>query len=67
MCWSISTPSVPQVETTGRELLPATEAKEPDSPVYGGLGDDSSYKRKGKQALKIDVSKQADEYNPVNM
>lgn len=45
--------SMPKINTAGRDILPYTEAKDPDSPIFGGSQD---YKKKirGAQELKID-------------
>lgn len=44
--------SMPKINTAGRDILPYTQTKDPDAPVFGGSGD---YKRKirGAQELKI--------------
>ncbi len=71
MCWKVSMPSIPKVETTARELVPQTESKAPDSPVFGD--NEGSFldiaKKRGTQALKIDTKdKQSSSsgYYPMN-
>lgn len=45
--------SMPKINTAGRDTLPYTQTKDPDSPIFGGSQD---YKKKirGAQELKID-------------
>ena len=40
MCFKVKTPSVANTQMTATQLLPQTEATEPEAPVYGG-GDDA--------------------------
>jgi hypothetical protein len=44
---------MPKINTAGRDILPYTQTKDPDSPIFGGSQD---YKKKirGVQELKID-------------
>lgn len=65
MCFKVKTPSVANTQMTATQLLPQTEATEPEAPVYGGGGD--AYKRKGRDALKIKLHPTSTGYNPVNM
>lgn len=55
--------STPQVQTTAAQLVPSTSAEEPDSPQFCGT-EDTFNKRKGRNALKINLDKGG--YNPVN-
>lgn len=55
--------STPQIQTTAAQLVPSTSAEEPDSPQFGGT-EDTFNKRKGRNALKINLDKGG--YNPVN-
>lgn len=45
--------SMPKINTAGRDILPYTQTKDPDFPIFGGSQD---YKKKirGVQELKID-------------
>jgi hypothetical protein len=56
MCWKLKTPSIPAVSTAARDILPSTEAKEPEAPI---LGDEVDFVRsatkRGKDALKINL------------
>lgn len=68
MCWKMSMPKMPTITTTARELVPQTESKEPNSPVFG---DSDSFidiaKRRGTQSLKIDSKDKSQYgYNPKN-
>ncbi|GBG55163.1 hypothetical protein SPFL3102_03575 [Sporomusaceae bacterium FL31] len=47
---------MPTVQTAARDLVPSTEAKAPESPIMGGIGD----LRLGKEALKIKLDKPQD-------
>lgn len=62
MCFKVKQP---KVETPATALVPSTEAKTPEAPVYGGT-QDVFKKRKGKDALKVALTKETS-YNPVNM
>ena len=67
MClFSTKTPSVAPLQTTARELVPEVQAKEPDSPEFGGENDSLS-KRKGRDALKIKLGQAANSYKPTNI
>jgi hypothetical protein len=72
MCFfSVSQPKVETVKntTTGitaQDLVPKTEAPEPESPAYGGT-DDTYSKAKGKSALKIDRVGDSTSYNPLSL
>ena len=57
MCFKVKSPSVANTQVTASQLLPSTEATEPESPVYGGDSD----------ALKIKMNSTSTGYNPVNM
>ena len=54
MCFKMSMPEMPKVETTARELVPSSESLEPNAPI---LGTDSDFQlttlKKGKSGLKI--------------
>lgn len=52
--------SMPRINTAGRDILPYTQAKDPDSPIFGGSPD---YKKKirGVQELKIDRDEDDDD------
>lgn len=70
MCFKMKMPNVqmPTVQTTARDLLPSTAAKEPDSASFGDGSDTTDItKKKGVAALQIkpktDTSKG---YNPTN-
>lgn len=52
----------PSVSVPGSSLVPQTDAKEPDSPRYGGTEDVFSKKR-GRDQLTI---KRNGTYNPTN-
>lgn len=66
MClFKVKTPQVSQLETPATDLLPQTNAAEPESPAYGGT-EDASSKRKGRNALKINLST-GSSYNPVSI
>ena len=43
---------MPKVEQTARDILPSSEGKTPESPVFGDA-DIFGIKRKGKESLKI--------------
>ena len=62
MCWKISTPSVAPV--SARELVPSTQAKDPEAPAYGDSTSDYT-SAKGKNALKINLN-QTGGYNATN-
>lgn len=66
MCFfKVKTPSVANTQVTASQLLPSTEATEPESPVYG---DGAAFnKKKGREALKIKRNPTSTGYNPVNM
>jgi hypothetical protein len=51
---------MPKINTAGRDILPYTQAKDPDSPIFGGSQD---YKKKirGVQELKIDRDEDDDD------
>lgn len=51
MCWKIKTPSV-NTDVSASSLVPETNAKDPDSPEYGGTADTFN-KKKGRQQLTI--------------
>lgn len=62
MCWKM-----PKVQTSAptvqaSQLVPQTEAQEPESPMVGGA-EDTFNKRKGVQQLTI---KRNSGYNPTN-
>lgn len=62
MCWKM-----PKVQTTAptvqaSQLVPQTEAPEPESPIVGG-SEDTFNKRKGRQQLTIQRNSG---YNPTN-
>lgn len=67
MCWKMKMPTMPSVTTTARDLVPQTESKEPNSPIFG---DGSSFldivKKRGTQSLKIDKNKSQYGYYPNN-
>lgn len=72
MCFKMRMPSVqmPRVDQTGRDILPQSDSKVPDSPLFGdedmeGLSFLDAAKRKGKESLKIPKPK-TNEYNPRN-
>lgn len=52
--------SMPKINTAGRDILPYTQTKDPDSPIFGGSQD---YKKKtrGAQELKIDRDEDNDD------
>ena len=52
--------SVPKISTAGRDILPDTQTKDPDPPIFGGSQD---YKKKirGAQELKIDRDEDNDD------
>lgn len=52
--------SMPKINTAGRDILPDTQTKDPDSPIFGGSQD---YKKKirGAQELKIDRDEDDDD------
>lgn len=66
MCFKVKSPSVANTQVTASQLLPSTEATEPESPVYGE-GGDTFNKKKGRDALKIKMNPTSTGYNPVNM
>lgn len=66
MCFKVKSPSVANTQVTASQLLPSTEATEPESPVYGGDGD-AFNKKKGRDALKIKMNSTSTGYNPVNI
>lgn len=45
--------SMPKINTAGRDILPYTQTKDPDSPIFGG-SQDYNKKIRGVQELKID-------------
>lgn len=63
MCWKISTPQVANTEVTASQLVPKTEAAEPDSPAFGG-SEDTYNRKKGRKQLTIERN---ESYNPTNM
>lgn len=54
--------STPQVQVPASQLVPETDAPEPESPLLGG-SDDTFNKRKGRQQLTIARNSG---YNPTN-
>lgn len=62
MCFKVKTPSV-NTDVSGSALVPETNAKEPDSPEYGGTSDTFN-KKKGRQQLTIARN---GAYNPTSM
>lgn len=62
MCWKIKTPSV-NTDVSASSLVPETNAKDPDSPEYGGTTDTFN-KKKGRQQLTIARN---DVYNPTQL
>lgn len=58
---------MPEVTTTGRDLLSESESKVPDSPVIGGKDEDLT-KRRGISALKINKTSTGNSkiFDPVN-
>lgn len=52
--------SMPKINTAGRDILPYTQTKDPDSPIFGGSQD---YKKKirGVQELKIAIDEDDDD------
>jgi len=70
MCWSIKTPSIstPTPTVTAAELLPSTNATDPEAAQYGDANETFN-KAKGRQALKINLDKDINSkaYNPTNM
>ena len=46
--------SMPKINTAGRDILPYTQTKDPDSPIFGGSQDYKKKIRGGVQELKID-------------
>lgn len=66
MCFKVKSPSVANTQVTASQLLPSTEATEPESPVYGG-DSDAFNKKKGRDALKIKMNSTSTGYNPANM
>lgn len=52
--------SMPKINTAGRDILPYTQTKDPDSPIFGGSQD---YKKtiRGVQELKIDRDEDNDD------
>lgn len=68
MCFKMPSVTMPTVQTTARDILPSTAAKEPDSASFGDGSDTTdSTKKKGVAALQIkprtDTTKS---YNPTN-
>jgi hypothetical protein len=55
MCWKVK---IPKVSTTGKDLVPETNATAPDSPMMGGA--DEVYKKTGKESLKIALGDTSD-------
>jgi hypothetical protein len=62
MCFKVKTPSV-NTDVSAASLVPETNAKEPDSPEYGGTNDTFNQK-KGRQQLTIARN---GVYNPTSM
>lgn len=62
MCFKVKSPSV-NTDVSGATLVPETNAKEPDSAVYGGSNDTFNQK-KGRQQLTIARN---GVYNPTSM
>jgi hypothetical protein len=63
MCFfKVKTPSVQAPQVPASQLVPQTDAPEPESPMYGG-SEDTFNKRKGRQQLTI---KRNGSYNPTN-
>lgn len=60
MCWKMPKVQTPSIQ--GSQLVPQTDAKEPDSPIAGG-SDDAYNQRKGRQQLTIQRNSN---YNPTN-
>lgn len=56
------TVSTPQVQVPASQLVPETDAPEPESPLLGG-SDETFNKRKGRQQLTIPRNSG---YNPTN-
>lgn len=62
MCFKVKTPSVSTPSVSASQLVPQTDAPEPESPMYGG-SEDTFNKRKGRNQLTI---KRNSSYNPTN-
>jgi hypothetical protein len=50
---------------TAKDLVPETQSEEPESPLYGGLDDETLTKKKGKSALKVPRGSLGGGYNPL--
>lgn len=60
MCWKM--PKVQTPGITASQLVPKTDAEEPDSPLLGG-SEDTFNKRKGRHQLTINRNSG---YKPMN-
>lgn len=60
MCFKMPKVSTPSIQ--GSQLVPQTDAPEPESPLTGG-SEDTFNQRKGRQQLMI---KRNGVYNPTN-
>lgn len=65
MCFKVKTPQIKN-EVSATQLVPSMENKEPESPVFGET-DAWSTKRKGKEALKINLADKQAGYNPLRI
>lgn len=64
MCLSTK---MPKIETTAKELIPSTDAAEPESPIYGDEDAlNANKKKRGKSALKIDKASSTGSYKSLN-
>lgn len=63
MCLSTK---MPKIETTAKELIPSTDAAEPESPIYGDEDALKANKKRGKSALKIDKASSTGSYKSLN-
>lgn len=60
MCWKMPKVQTPSIQ--GSQLVPKTDAPEPESPLVGG-SEDTFNQRKGRQQLTIQRNSG---YNPTN-
>ena len=50
--------SMPKINTAGRDILPYTQTKDPDSPIFGGSQD---YKKKIRRAQELKIDRYEDD------
>lgn len=67
--FKVKTPKITTIKQdtgmTAKDLVPETQSEDPESPLYGGLDDETLTKKKGKSALKVPRGSLGGGYNPL--